>query len=163
MAAPIVQTRPSLYETDWQLWVTRQEELVRAGRLAELDLANIAEELRDMGASERRELRNRLDTLVMHLLKYQFQPVLRSGSWRGTITEQRIRIRDLLRSSPSLERHLEQVFADPQTYLDAVRRAVSETGMDPGDFPSNMPYTLANVLDHDFWPGAGPHPASIGP
>lgn len=159
MAASAARRKRSLYDTDWQAWVVRQEAIARAGRAADLDLVHIAEELRDMGASERRELHSRLITLLMHLLKYQFLPTARSTSWLGTIAEQRIAIEHVLEESPSLRAYLTQTFAAPRTYSNARRRAALETGLARGHFPEKCPYTLENSLDPDFWPGEGPHPA----
>lgn len=62
------------YETDFHAWAMRNAELLRQGRLNDLDAEHIAEELESIGASERRELLNRPQVLLVHLLKYQFQP-----------------------------------------------------------------------------------------
>jgi len=53
---------------------------LREGKLTQLDTQHIAEELEDMSASERRELLNRLQILLVHLLKHQFQPERRGKS-----------------------------------------------------------------------------------
>ena len=74
------------YEEDFHAWTTQSAALIRQGRLSELDLEHIAEELESMGASERRELLNRLQILLMHLLKHQFQPERRGKSFRMFIT-----------------------------------------------------------------------------
>jgi hypothetical protein len=161
MAATVARQKSSLYDRDRQVWLKRQEELATAGRASELDLAHIAEELRDMGASERRELRSRLITLLVHLLKYEFQPQARSPSWLGTIAEQRTSIGDLLRDSPSLRNHLAQSFAEARTYRDAVRRAALESRLDGASFPASYPHPLDRVLDDEFWPGVGPHPSIV--
>jgi hypothetical protein len=158
MATAVARRDHALYDKDRQAWLKRQEELARAGRASELDLANIAEELREMGASERRELWSRLVTLMSHLLKYEFQPRSRSRSWLGTVAEQRREIRRLIEDSPSLGRYLEKVAVDPRCYADAVREAALQTGMDADAFPEACPHALERMLDHDFWPGGGPHP-----
>ena len=49
--------KPSLYETDYVAWLDEQAAHLRAGRLAELDVENVAEELESLMTSERRELR----------------------------------------------------------------------------------------------------------
>ena len=53
--------------------------MIRQGRLAEVDLEHVAEEIEDMGKRDRREVRSRLIVLMMHLLKWQLQPELRSA------------------------------------------------------------------------------------
>jgi len=159
MAASIVRRKAPLYDTDRQAWLERQAELARTRHVAALDLDNIAEELEDTGRAERRELRARLETLLMHLLKYEFQPAARSGGWRGTIVEQRLRIRDTLTESPSLRGYLERLFDDGEAYADALERAAAETELSLGDFPESCACTLDQALDPAFWPGPAPHHA----
>ena len=91
------------YDEDFFAWAEEQARLLRAGEFSKLDVTNIAEEMEDMGRSIRRELRNRLSVLTMHLLKWRYQPGYRSPSWSGTISEQREQISDLLEESPSLK------------------------------------------------------------
>ena len=77
----------SLYDRDFYAWANQQAALLRAGRLAEADIENIAEEIESMGRSEKRELVSRLVVLLQHLLKWQFQPLFRGASWRLTYRE----------------------------------------------------------------------------
>jgi Domain of unknown function DUF29 len=70
--------------------------------LDEIDVANLLEEIEDMGRSEKRAIESNLVVLLTHLIKYQSQPDQRSSSWRGSIVEHRRRLRNLLRESPSL-------------------------------------------------------------
>ena len=137
--------RPSLYDQDFLAWTERQAALLRAGRLDQLDLDNLAEELDTMGRSEWGELENRLEVLLMHMLKWDHQPTRRSGSWKATMREQRNAIRRLLRRSPSLKRDLETTIAD--VYRDAVGRASDETGLSAASFPQRLPYGVAEVLE----------------
>lgn len=146
-----------LYERDFLSWLDRQAMLIRDGQLDRLDLANLAEELEDMSKSKRQELRSRLEVLLTHLLKYQFQPEARTGSWLGTIVEQRARIEDLFDESPSLRPLLADLLVDGRVYRTALRIAVAETGLPKTRFPEGNPYG-AEALDEDFWPGVGPHP-----
>jgi hypothetical protein len=146
-----------LYEEDFVRWIERQVELIQAGQLTALDLNHLAEELEDMAGSQRRELRSRMETLLSHLLKYQFQPAMRTGSWNGTIAEQRGRIEDLLTQSPSLRADANKNLAEERFYKNAVRKAVFDTGLPATHFPPANPYGV-EILDHDFWPGEGPHP-----
>lgn len=146
-----------LYDHDFVAWLDRQVALIRDGKLNELDLANLAEELEDMSKSKRQELRNRLITLLMHLLKYEVQPEARTNSWLGTILEQRQQIAYVLDESPSLRSYMAGLHEDAKAYGDAVERARIETGLPAKRFPPVNPYG-AQALDRDFWPGPGPHP-----
>jgi hypothetical protein len=89
--------KPSLYDTDYVAWLEEQVAHLRAGRFAALDVDNVAEELESLLKAERRELRSRLEVLILHLLKWDHQSSHRSNQWRATVQEQRTRIRRLLR------------------------------------------------------------------
>lgn len=90
------------YDKDFYAWILRNVALIRAGRLSEIDREHVAEELESMGKSEKRELINRLALLMMHLLKWEFQPERRGNSWRASIYHQRLKLKKLLEESPSL-------------------------------------------------------------
>ncbi len=139
------------YEEDFVLWLEHQAELLRQGRVAELDLENLAEEVESIGRSDKREVQNRLSILLAHLLKYQFQPKRRSRSWTTTISEQRRQLDLVFKDSPSLlKNYAPQVFDDSYTY--ARRKASDETGLSLTAFPEASPYTLTETLDEDFLP-----------
>jgi Domain of unknown function DUF29 len=73
--------RPSFYEEDYLAWTEQQVALLRAGRADEVDLGNLIDELEDMGRAEWRDLENRLESLLAHMLKRDYQPEKRSRSW----------------------------------------------------------------------------------
>ena len=138
------------YESDFYGWAMEQAALLRAGRLDVADIANIAEEIESMGRSEKQELVNRLSVLLLHLLKWQFQPGFRSPSWQSTIREQRIRLRDHLDDNPSLKAHLDGAWA--RAYRLAIIGAARETGLPEGGFPNTAPYRYEQATDDAFWP-----------
>ena len=140
----------SLYDRDFYAWANEQAALLRAGRLAEADIENIAEEIESMGRSEKRELVNRLTVLLLHLLKWQFQPSFRGTSWRLTIEEQRYRLEDHLKDNPSLKAQLEQAMRD--AYRLALVEAERETGLARGTFPAAYPHDYDTATRSDFWP-----------
>lgn len=141
------------YDGDFHAWALRNARLLRDGRLGELDVEHIAEELESMGASERRELLSCLQVLLVHLLKYRYQPERRSKSWLLTIIHQRTAIERLLEQSPSLRTLL---VADTlaNVYGKAVRETVIETDLDRSVFPIDCPYRLEEILDDDWLPDA---------
>ena len=140
----------SLYEQDFYAWSNEQVALLRAGKLSEADLPNIIEEIESMGRSERRELVNRLVVLLLHLLKWQYQPVLRGNSWRLSIKEQRIRLALHLADNPSLKSRLDE--ATSQAYRLATIEAERETGLSESSFPSDCPFSFEQLIDDSFWP-----------
>lgn len=144
----------SLYNDDFYSWSQHQAALLRAGKVHELDLANVAEELESLGISQRHALENRLAVLVRHLLKWQYQPERRQRgrSWQITIVEQRSRIHRLLRDSPSLRRHVTRVLEED--YPTIRLRTQIETGLPPDALPAACPWTEGQILDECFWPEA---------
>jgi Domain of unknown function DUF29 len=138
------------YDEDFFAWTQEQARLLREGEFSELDVENVAEELESMGRSDKRELRNRLIQLIMHLVKWQYQPGFRSRSWTSTISEQRDQIRESLNESPSLR---PTVITDlPRVYRIARIKAVGETGLSEETFPAECPYTPEQILSEDFLP-----------
>lgn len=140
------------YEQDAYGWANEQAALLRAGRLSEIDIQNIAEEIEGVGKAERRELVNRLTVLLSHLLKWRFQPERRGASWEGTIREQRFSSADHLADNPSLKPQMPEVIA--QAYRVARIRAKTETGLDEAMFPLSCPWTAEQLFDDGFWPSA---------
>jgi Domain of unknown function DUF29 len=143
----------TLYDQDFFAWANEQARLLRAGRLSEADIEHIAEEIESMGRSEKRELVNRLSVLLMHLLKWRFQPSAHGTSWRLTIEEQRDRLADHLLDNPSLKATLDASIASG--YKLAVLGAARETGLDRAVFPAACPWSFEQVKDPGFWPEHG--------
>jgi hypothetical protein len=147
---PAAMNLPVEYDQDFYAWLTQNVELLRSGRLTEIDAEHIAEELESMGKRDLRQLRSRLQVLVMHLLKWQYQPQGQSTSWLATIDHQRDQIEALLLDSPSLRGRLDHALS--LIYPQAVRDACRETGQAETTFPPACPYSLNEVLDPKFFP-----------
>jgi hypothetical protein len=140
----------NLYDIDYLKWIGTTVENLRVGDYSHIDWENLIEEIEDMGRSERRSLESNLVVVLMHLLKWEFQPDQRSGTWKGSIAEHRRRIRKSLQDSPSLKPYLEEVFSE--CYSDAIEQASAETGLSIEAFPQLCVYTCTEVLDSNFWP-----------
>ncbi|MGH8479710.1 MAG: DUF29 domain-containing protein [Gammaproteobacteria bacterium] len=142
----------AIYERDFHAWALENATLLRQRKLADIDVLHIAEELEGMGASERRELQSRLQVLVSHLLKCQYQPERRGKSWLLTIGHQRDAVDRLLKQSPSLRPLLDDPEELGDIYAKAVRDAVIETELDRHVFPLACPYAIDQLLDGNFLP-----------
>ncbi len=140
----------TLYEKDYYLWLKNTANLLREKNLAELDLPHLIEEIEDMGKREKRSLYSNLKILLMHLLKYRYQPKKRSHSWRYTIEEHRQRIAEALSDSPSLQGYFLEAF--DKCYQDAKKLAAKETGLALEAFPTESPFTTDKTLDSDYLP-----------
>jgi hypothetical protein len=136
-----------LYETDETAWLEAMAELIEQGHLGDLDYAHLAEHLGDMARRDRREVESRLATLLMHLLKWEYQPDHRSRSWRATIVQQQYELgRHAARGV--LRNHAQAVLAD--AYAEAVKRTAIETGLAVSALPQECPYTLEQVLSAEL-------------
>jgi hypothetical protein len=138
----------SLYDEDFLAWADRQAALLRAGDVGALDLAHLAEEIEGLGANERRELRRRLARLLQHLLKWTYQPELRSRSWATTIRAQRDEIAAMLEDSPSLRASLPNLL--PRAFATGRTWAEAETGL--LNLPGVSPWSIAQALAADYLP-----------
>ena len=142
--------KQSLYDTDYYAWSNQQAALLRAGKLSEADIENIAEEIESMGKGEKRELVNRLRVLMLHLLKWQFQPNMRGPSWQVTIKSQRIDLARHMKDNPSLKSQIAD--AVEWAFEGARLEAMIETGLAEDAFPQKCPWTFAQMTDANFWP-----------
>jgi hypothetical protein len=148
----------SLYDRDLNAWARVQIELLRQGRHEEIDVVHLIAELEDMGKANVRALESRLIILIAHLLKWQFQLAQLSErwqefdgrSWRSTIFEQRTQVLFLLRKVPSLEASLDEAIIE--TYPEARRLALKETGLPASALPPACPYSRDQLLDDAFFP-----------
>jgi hypothetical protein len=142
----MTKTEPALaelYDVDETAWLEAMAVLAAEGRFAEMDHSHLSEYLTDMARRDRREVFSRLVTLLTHLLKWECQPERRSGSWRGTIREQRRELRQLLESG-TLWNHAESVLAD--AYAEARRQAADETELPLATFPAESAIDLETLL-----------------
>ena len=149
---PITEAQPtsSLYEEDYHLWLMNTIHQLQNGKLAEVDMVNLVEELEAMVRSEKKAIRSNLRILLMHLLKYKYQSEKRTNSWLFTIREHRKRLRDDFKNSPSLKRYFREVFEE--CYQDARELAADETGLTIDTFPVESPFSQEETLNPDYLP-----------
>lgn len=142
----------TLYEQDFYTWAMTTAAKVRSGEWQDLDTQMIAEEIEGLGISRAHAVTSHLKQLVMHLLKWYYQPARRQTghSWESTIINARSEIAQLLEENPGLKPQLEAFLA--RAYPTARRLARAETRLPLQTFPATCPWTLEQVLDDDFWP-----------
>jgi hypothetical protein len=151
MAEPVRKVQASLYEQDFASWADYQGRVLRDRSTDRLDWDNLAEEIESLGRRDKSEIRSRLIVLLMHLLKWHFQPSERGHSRQSTIGEQRIHLESMLEDSPSLKRFPGEVLQS--CYERARMEAAKETKLPLGAFPEDAPYSVEQVLDYRFMPG----------
>ena len=139
-----------LYETDYLQWIETTIEHLRNGDYDDIDWDNLIDEIEDMARSQRHKLKSNLVVVLLHLLKWQYQPEKRTGSWEASLLEHRRRIRDAIRDSPSLKPYLETILTE--SHISARKQAKAETGLSLETFPIDCPYDVSSILDDDFLP-----------
>ena len=143
----------NLYEQDFYAWTAQQADLIKRKAFDKLDVKHLREELIIMGASEKRELESRLEKLLMHLLKWKYQPTyINKKSWERTIKEQRKKLQRHLKDNPSLTNPstLNERFIE--AYEAAILLAAEETGLDESQFPISCEWDMRQILDDGFYP-----------
>ncbi len=145
---PTTTKNTNLYEQDFYLWIETTAQQLKAGNFIEIDLENLIEEIESMGRSEKRTLESNLVVLLMHLLKYKYQPEKRTNNWKATIREHRRRLTRSFKDSPSLKTYFQEVFAE--CYQEARQQASIETGLDLDIFPMESPFNTDECLNQDF-------------
>ena len=139
------------YESDFYLWTQQQAALMRQGEFnrIDLDIEHIAEEIESMGRREKHSLHSYLFNVMMHLLKWRYQPDRRGASWQGSIFNGRDQIEMLLEENPSLQPQMD--FLAQKAYPKARRLAATETGLPLATFPEQCPFTIEQITG-DYWP-----------
>ena len=140
----------SLYDEDFAIWTAETARLLRAGRFDEVDIEHVAEEIEDMGKRDKRELHSRLTVLILHLLKWKWQPEKQTRGWQSTLLTQRAELDRLMEDSPSLRRTVAAAVA--KVYPAALTTVALETGLPSAAFPGECPYSPDQILDRDFLP-----------
>jgi hypothetical protein len=140
----------ALYEHDYYTWTGAQAQALRERKGSGLDWDNLAEEVEDLGKAERDRLESHLESLLMHLLKWAYQPQRRSRSWSKSIREHRFRIPRVLRDNPGLKAKLAEIFAD--AYEGARFSAENETGLGLSALAESCPWSVDDVMRSDFLP-----------
>ena len=132
------------YDRDFYGWTLEQAAHIRAGRFAEVDCAKVAEEIETLGHSEFSRLVSFYRLILLHMLKWEHQPNLRSRSWAISIALHRAHAADVLDDNPSLAPRLDEALA--RAYRLARLEAIRETGLSATAFPAACPFTRDEML-----------------
>jgi Domain of unknown function DUF29 len=146
--APTDEPVRAEYERDFYSWLMEQARHVREGRWAALDRDNLAEEIESLGREQFNKLESALRVLMLHMLKWDHQPSKRSRSWWATISEQRLRLGDVLADNPGLRPRIDEAIT--RAYRRARLRAIKETDLDAENFPEKCSYSWNDIVARDF-------------
>jgi hypothetical protein len=143
-------TPQSLYDQDILLWVEDTVAKLKAHDFTNLDLENLIEEVESLGVSQKKELLNRLITLLEHLLKRIYVPLPNDyNGWERTIRNQRKKLEALLVEVPSLKTRWNISFSSAWNIaLKTVRAEYSKV-----EFPDSWQFSsdLEPMLSDRFW------------
>ena len=136
---------PKLYDRDFYRWTLETAAALRSGRLAEVDIEHVAEEIEDMGKRDMRAAIRRLQRILEHKLKLELIEgqifEFNERKWRHTIAQQQIQLAQILADSPSLRARLPELL--PKAYCDAAKTLAA--GYDiPA--PAACPWTIEEIL-----------------
>ena len=149
MKGVIMQTHPK-HDEDFYGWALATANLLKQHRYQEVDMDSIIEEILKMGASEKHALTSFLKELLLHLLKWQYQPTYHSTSWQISIKKQRDALTDMLEYSPGLKQFLPEL--QRKAYIRACLDAALQTGLEKKTFPTECPYTFEQLTNDEFYP-----------
>jgi hypothetical protein len=153
-------TQPEqLYESDFYAWTQAQAKALR--RFAKtrpnvpLDLAHIAEEIQDLGMSERSAVFSLVRLIIQHLLLVAYSPAPEQRRhWLDEVDEFRSPIEDKL--TPTIRREIEAelgvVYSRARRNVACKMRRYGEEAA-AAALPEACPFTLEQIL-HDWEPGA---------
>jgi hypothetical protein len=145
--------QPARYDNDLYSWAVEQAALLRAGRISEADVLNIAEEIDDVGREQYDKLESALRLVLLHLLKWDHQPERRSRSWWASISVQRKHVAKVLRRNPGLKPVVDEAVSE--AYETARIEAAVQTSLEVETFPYDCPYSFKQIMERPIdWPPA---------
>jgi hypothetical protein len=146
--APADKSLSADYDRDFYSWSLEQARIVREGRWNALDRENVAEEIESLGRDQFNKLESALRVLMLHMLKWDHQAERRGRSWWASISEQRLRLQDVLADNPGLRSRIDEAIA--RAYRRARLRAIKETDLEAQQFPETGPYSWTDIVARDF-------------
>lgn len=152
IGTPVSHRSGALYDQDEFGWLQQQADLLRAGRLDEIDRVSLIEFLTAMALTHRNAFQSAMTVLLHHMLKVLVQPEKTTRSWLLTIRVQQRHSRLLVKDNPGMRQYLPDLYLE--AYSDARGDASIETGIEISRFPEDNPWTMDEALA--FVPPAPP-------
>lgn len=141
----------NLYDRDFYQWTQKTAYFLKQRKFEAVDWDALIEEIEALGRSEKRAIRSYLVVVIKHLLKWQYQPGERSGSWKASIRNSRASLLELLEDNPSLRGDF-VIESVAKVYNRAREEASEETTIFLDKFPIECPYSSEQLLDTEFLP-----------
>jgi hypothetical protein len=145
---PAAEPAGASYDRDFYAWSLEQARLVREGRWDAVDRDNVAEEIESLGREQFNKLASALRVLMLHMLKWDHQPALRSRSWVLSIAAQRLELEDVIADNPGLRARIPEAMA--RGFRKARLEPARDTGLDENQFPEKCPYGWNDIATRVF-------------
>jgi Domain of unknown function DUF29 len=159
-ATSVEMSGSELYERDYYAWIQNQVRALREHCIEESDWTNVAEEIEDLGKSEKCSVESNRARIVEHLLKLAYAPArVKSLNRRGGEITVREACREIRRSStesPSCRRKTPEVF--PHAYQGGRNAVLIRTNLPEAAVPEISPWSLEQVSTRIFFPTAAQTP-----
>ncbi len=144
-------------DDDFAAWIHDQVDALKTGRFDELDIGELADEVESLAKRDFRKLESAIGNILLHMLKWDYQPEGRGASWRRSINAARKRVWAELASSPSFRPRLGDAIM--HVYEGAREEVWEETGV----FilqrePQSCPYSWDEIMSrpHELEPDRVP-------
>jgi hypothetical protein len=144
------------YEDDFYAWTQHQAEVLRTMPASDnrFDREHVAEEIEDLGKSERDAVRSQIRRIIEHFLKLAYSPAEQPRlSWMETVDDARETLSDKMTATlrREVEGGLEKLYAEGRRR--AARALVRHKEPDAADaLPQLCPYSLEEICQEDWYP-----------
>ncbi|QOV21582.1 DUF29 domain-containing protein [Anabaenopsis elenkinii] len=148
METKLPQVSPTLYDTDYHLWVLETVQQLENRDFNSVDWSNLIDEVWDLSRREKRRMESLLTLLIEHLLKstyWESEKPRNLAHWQAEITNFRKQIKRELKASPSLNTYLKEIFIE--CYQDAREIASMRSQLPLSTFPVEPITNLETILN----------------
>jgi hypothetical protein len=151
-------TKPAeLYDEDFYAWTQAQAKALRTHFRGDnrIDVEHLAEEVEDLGKSERQSVESYVQQIIAHLLKLDYSGFeLPRRHWRGEIVAFRVSVERKI--SPSMKPKIRRAL--PELYEGARNMAAASLDAEPDlgrRLPKECPYDWTAVIERDVMAEVG--------
>lgn len=136
----------TIRQEEWDVWLDRQIQCLRSHEFDRLDLANVIEELEDLGKEQRNACRSCCRQILVHLLliDYWHEHTKTRNHWRAEVVNFQSELQDRLTTNyrKYLQENLQSIYRQS---LKIVERKTELSDR----FPKKCPYTIEQIIELD--------------